>query len=250
MDGVTLRPGFWGECIRREPGDSGTYRVLSRLATESPEQACSWIRIALRTLSSALDAEADFQADEWLYTGGTSAALRVLRRRQPYTFTVASAGIELEWTVSPVLYAPLALARACAREQVGTVISPRSRFDGQPWPEFLDRRPVLVVPASPDRAVTHEDGWAEGSEALATAEPNRSWSAVLTRSHLTIRRPGGLPWFTGEITATREWRRAVRNHRSLLLITGPFADPSGFRPAAAAGRLSLLATPARLESDL
>ncbi|MGW2546361.1 hypothetical protein ACWC5I_37205 [Kitasatospora sp. NPDC001574] len=41
----------------------------------------------------------------------------------------------------------------------------------------------------------------------------------------TARRPGGPTWLDGEITATREWRRAVREHRTLL-ITGPDLGPA------------------------
>ncbi|MGW2376555.1 hypothetical protein [Kitasatospora sp. NPDC001683] len=124
---------------------------------------------------------------------------------------------------------------------------------GQSWPELLrDRRPVLVVPAAPGRLLVLEDGWADrdtATPALA-ADPDTTWSAVLADNRLTIRRPGGLTWFDGEIAATREWRRAVREHRTLLLITGPFTSVFDFQPAAAAGQLFLLTTPIRLASGI
>ncbi|MEU9617325.1 hypothetical protein AB0D56_38335, partial [Streptomyces sp. NPDC048209] len=84
-----------------------------------------------------------------------------------------------------------------------------------------------------------------------TAGPQPAWSASLADDdRLTIHRPGGLTWFDGHIAATREWRRRVRDHRTLLLITGPFTDVFDFQPAAAAGQLFLLTTPIRLASGI
>ena len=88
-----------------------------RSHTEWPEQACSWVRIALHMLSSALDPAADHQVDQWLYGGGTRAAVRTLRTRKPYRLTVHSAGVELTWTIVPVLVAPMVVSRDCARTQ-------------------------------------------------------------------------------------------------------------------------------------
>ncbi|MFB7669137.1 hypothetical protein ACFC1R_35360 [Kitasatospora sp. NPDC056138] len=128
----------------------------------------------------------------------------------------------------------------------------RTGLHGRPWPELLpDRRPVLVVPAAPARPLLLEDGWADRDTAPALAVgPQPDWSAVLTDSRLTIRRPGGLTWFDGEIAATREWRHRIRDARTLLLITGPFTSAFDFQPAAAAGRLFLLATRIRLTDGL
>ncbi|MFE5586353.1 hypothetical protein [Kitasatospora sp. NPDC056531] len=123
---------------------------------------------------------------------------------------------------------------------------------GQPWPELMpDRRPVLVVPAAPGRLLVLEDGWADRHTAPALAAgPQPTWSAVLAGARLTIHRPGGLTWFDGEIAATREWRRQVREHSTLLLITGPFTNVFDFQPTAAAGQLFLLTTPIRLASNI
>ncbi|MGW2543151.1 hypothetical protein ACWC5I_20315 [Kitasatospora sp. NPDC001574] len=123
-------------------------------------------------------------------------------------------------------------------------------LDGRPWPEFLDRRPALVTPAAPDRPLIPDEGWTDRHTARALTGPHPAWSAVLTGSHLAIHRPGGLPWFDGEIAAIREWRRAARDHRALLLVTGPFTNLFEFPAAATAGRLFLLATPVRLDSDI
>ncbi|WP_035876104.1 hypothetical protein [Kitasatospora cheerisanensis] len=118
---------------------------------------------------------------------------------------------------------------------------------GTPWPELMpDGRPALIVPAAPDRPVPAADGWASHD----TADPHPDWSAVLNDYRLTLHRPDGTTWFDGEIAADRHWRRRVRDHRALLLVTGPFTDVFGLRPAAEAGLLMLLTVPARLISSL
>ncbi|MER6302043.1 hypothetical protein ABT247_21130 [Kitasatospora sp. NPDC001539] len=129
----------------------------------------------------------------------------------------------------------------------------RTGAESRPWPELMpDRRPVLVVPAAPTRLPVVDDGWADRDSAgpeLAT-RPVPAWSAVLDDDdRLVIHRPGGVIWFDGRIAAGREWRRAIRTHRSLLLITGPFTSVLDFQHAAAAGRLSLLTTAARLAAS-
>ncbi|MGW4697404.1 hypothetical protein ACWEO1_34075 [Kitasatospora cineracea] len=45
-------------------------------------------------------------------------------------------------------------------------------------------------------------------------------------------------------------RRRLRDQHTLLLITGPFTTPFDFRPAAQAGHLLQLTTPAHLHGDL
>ncbi|MEV7214530.1 hypothetical protein AB0O31_15725 [Kitasatospora cineracea] len=120
-----------------------------------------------------------------------------------------------------------------------------------PWPELMpDGRPVLLVPACPARRVLAGDGWS-GLDALhRSVEPCPGWSAVLDGYRLTLRHPGGAVWFDGEVAADRHWRRRLRDHRTLLLITGPFTTPFDFRPAAQAGHLLLLTAPAHLHGDL
>ncbi|MFE5586392.1 hypothetical protein [Kitasatospora sp. NPDC056531] len=122
---------------------------------------------------------------------------------------------------------------------------------GHPWPELMpDRRPALVVPAGPGRLPLAEDGWAGRDDLALTTGPQAAWSTTLEDYRLTIRRPGGLTWFDGEIAATREWRNRVHDHGTLLLITGPFTSVFDFRPTAATGRLFLLTSPARLVHGL
>ncbi|MFE4995528.1 hypothetical protein [Streptomyces mirabilis] len=81
-------------------------------------------------------------------------------------------------------------------------------------------------------------------------DPHPGWSAALEDGRLTVHRPGGATWFDREIGADRHWRRRVRDHRTLLLVTGPFTSIFDLRPAAEAGRLFLLTTPVRLLGNL
>ncbi|WP_107054465.1 hypothetical protein [Streptomyces sp. NRRL S-350] len=119
---------------------------------------------------------------------------------------------------------------------------------GMPWPELLpDRSPVLVLPAHPARPLVLEDGWTDRDTARChPAGPQPGWSAVMADARLIIHRPDGATWFDGEIAATREWRRRIREQRTLLLITGAFTGVFDFPDAAATGRLLLLTTPIRL----
>jgi len=122
-----------------------------------------------------------------------------------------------------------------------------SGWDGMPWPEMINGRPVLVVPQAPDyvRWVDPADGWSAGQQE-ALIDPPPGWSAELEGQHMTITRPSGAVWFKGgPLPLTREWRRAAALHRALLLITGPFATIAEFRPAASAGALCVLVIPLR-----
>ncbi|WP_093858192.1 hypothetical protein [Streptomyces sp. TLI_053] len=115
---------------------------------------------------------------------------------------------------------------------------------GSPWPELLpDRRPVLVVPAMAGPAVLSGEGW---TAHVPGCDPAPGWSAVLDGQQLAVHRPGGRPWYEGPVAAGRQWQRALRAHRTLLLVTGPFAGVLDFRAAAATGRLLLLTVAARL----
>ncbi|MEV7189799.1 hypothetical protein [Kitasatospora sp. NPDC093102] len=116
---------------------------------------------------------------------------------------------------------------------------------GGAWPELMPGQcPVLVVPAAVGRPVTAGEGWARDAGVLER-DPAPGWSAIAAAPGLTVRRPDGGAWFDGQVTAGREWWRALRAHEVLLLVTGPFTGVFDFRPAAAAGNLALLAVRAR-----
>ncbi|MFJ5231451.1 hypothetical protein ACIQBJ_16320 [Kitasatospora sp. NPDC088391] len=123
-----------------------------------------------------------------------------------------------------------------------------------PWPELMGRRPVLVAPAAPGRDVLAAEGWVDRGSFPAGGGggdgPAPGWSAVLTGRRLTVRRPAGELWFDGPVAADREWRRRVRDHGALLLITGPFTGPFDLRAAAEADSLRLLTVQARAATDL
>ncbi|BAJ26472.1 MULTISPECIES: hypothetical protein [Kitasatospora] len=113
-----------------------------------------------------------------------------------------------------------------------------------PWPDLLaDHRPALVAPAAPHRPAPAGEGWT-GPDTLPALRED--WAAAYDGTRLVVTRPDGTPWYDGPLAAAREWARALRAHRTLILVTGPFTSPFDFRPAAAAGRLAVLAVPARL----
>ncbi|MFE7526119.1 hypothetical protein ACFU7Y_10380 [Kitasatospora sp. NPDC057542] len=120
---------------------------------------------------------------------------------------------------------------------------------GGVWPELMPGQcPVLVVPDAARRPVTAEEGWARDAGVLER-DPAPGWSATASPPCLTVRRPDGEAWFDGELAAGREWWRALRAHEVLLLVTGPFTSVFDFRPAAAAGNLTLLAVRARTTTN-
>jgi len=68
--------------------------------------------------------------------------------------------------------------------------------------------------------------------AVDAAPIHADWSALLDDRHLTVHAPGAVePWFEGELLLTRDWCRAARVHRGVLLITGPFSDITEFPDA-------------------
>ncbi|MFK0191416.1 hypothetical protein [Kitasatospora sp. NPDC090308] len=129
-----------------------------------------------------------------------------------------------------------------------------------PWTELMPgHRPVLVAPADPARPTPSAEGWRGPEDGDPRPEEDwpeedpseeswseEGWSALFDGRHLAVRRPCGTPWYDGPLAATREWTRAARTHRTLLIVTGHFTTAFDFPPAAAAGRLLTLAVPIRL----
>ncbi|MFG3229337.1 hypothetical protein ACGF07_31770 [Kitasatospora sp. NPDC048194] len=121
------------------------------------------------------------------------------------------------------------------------------RLLAQPWPEWLDDRPAVVVPQPADRParpMLAVDGWSI-HRPDPSADPAPGWEAVLDEHLLTVTRPGGETWFTGQLPLTREWRRSVRNRGEITLISGPFGNLGGFTAAATSGQLQLVTVAAR-----
>lgn len=66
-----------------------------------------WIRVALRTIASALEPDTFNEAWDWL-SGGHRDALQALAQAQPCVYTVHHGQTTIEWTARPVLFATLA----------------------------------------------------------------------------------------------------------------------------------------------
>ncbi|MFJ1757885.1 hypothetical protein [Kitasatospora sp. NPDC088134] len=113
-----------------------------------------------------------------------------------------------------------------------------------PWPELTrDQRPVLVLPFDPARPAPPGSGWTRAGGGVPAPQPG--WSAAFDGVRLLVRGPDGAAWFDGPVGATRAWARAVRTHRTLLLVTGDFTTAFDLRGAAERGALLLLAVPVR-----
>jgi hypothetical protein len=115
-----------------------------------------------------------------------------------------------------------------------------SGYDGVPWPEWLHHRPALVVPQLPEihRPIEAGHGWS-ASAVDSDARPHPGWALALEGRQTTITGPDG-QWFRGRPLLTRDWFRAARAQRGVLLISGPFARIDQFAAAASTGALRLL----------
>lgn len=117
-----------------------------------------------------------------------------------------------------------------------------SGWDGLPWPELWRQRPVLVIPGRDGRRPADPAaGWSALEEHRDQVQPG--WQVSVTGRHLTIAASAG-PWYDGDLLLTREWTRAVRAARRLLLVTGDFHDLAQFMDPSRAGTLRLLTAPA------
>nr|WP_079187103.1 hypothetical protein [Streptomyces sp. TSRI0107] len=105
---VTVQPGFWCECWTQDLNNPEEEPVLhGSTGAYSPARADRWIAIALRTISSALDADASDQAWEWLRDSRIDTR-RALLRNEPCSVTITNGPTRVTWAVRPVLFLPLA----------------------------------------------------------------------------------------------------------------------------------------------
>lgn len=58
-----MNPGYWCECTAQHGTDATTF--AASFTANSPHQAVRWIRIALRTISPALDPAAAEHVWQW-----------------------------------------------------------------------------------------------------------------------------------------------------------------------------------------
>lgn len=80
---------------------------MASIDAYSATQADSWVAIALRAITPALDSEASDEAWDWLYDGRIETR-RALLRSEPCTVSITQDRICVTWTIRPVLFVPLA----------------------------------------------------------------------------------------------------------------------------------------------
>jgi hypothetical protein len=102
-----LRCGYWCECWTQSPATGKDPVLLASFDTTSAAHAIGWIRVALRTIASALDPDTFAGAWGWL-TSGYVADIEALALTEPCTVTICQADTLIEWTARPVLFLGLA----------------------------------------------------------------------------------------------------------------------------------------------
>jgi hypothetical protein len=117
-----LRPGYWCECWTTTPGEAPA--LLASIDVTTPADAIRWIRIALRTITPALNRTAAQDAWTWLTTGQLDAT-QLLQAGKPSTYTAHHATTSIEWTARPVTYLTLA-HRAAKRPSCADGFRPRA----------------------------------------------------------------------------------------------------------------------------
>lgn len=99
--------GYWCECWTQSPATGNAPVLLASFDAHTATQAVRWIRVALRTVASALEAETRLRAWDWLTTGHTTATY-LLTHNEPCSVAISHADTRIEWTARPVLFLPLA----------------------------------------------------------------------------------------------------------------------------------------------
>ncbi|MFF9477408.1 hypothetical protein [Streptomyces sp. NPDC014733] len=120
------RPGYWCECWTQSPATGETPVLLASCEGDSAVQAVRWIRVALSTITSALEAEAAAHARRWM-AGGYVSAIETLAYNTPYTFTVSHRDTRIEWTARPVLFLDLAHRTATELPACTETFTPRPK---------------------------------------------------------------------------------------------------------------------------
>ncbi|MGQ4383059.1 hypothetical protein [Streptomyces sp. SAS_270] len=102
-----LTRGYWCECWTEDLTEARRPALLGSFDAHSPAQADRWIAIALRTITSALDATASDEVWDWLYEGRIETR-RALLRAEPCSMSINQGNTRVTWTVRPVLFLPFA----------------------------------------------------------------------------------------------------------------------------------------------
>lgn len=102
-----IRTGYWCECWTQSPATGPAPALLAAIDVETAAQAIRWIKIALRTIASALERDAFHDAWDWV-SAGHLESLQALTAAEPCTYTVHHGTTTIEWTARPVLFLALA----------------------------------------------------------------------------------------------------------------------------------------------
>ncbi|GGX10191.1 hypothetical protein [Streptomyces noursei] len=121
-----LRPGYWCECWTQSPATGDAPALLASCQADNAVQAVRWIRVALRTITSALESEAAACARRWL-AGGYVSAIEALAYTTPYEITVSHRDTHIQWTARPVLFVALAHREATELPACAVKFTPRPK---------------------------------------------------------------------------------------------------------------------------
>ncbi|KOX04304.1 hypothetical protein [Streptomyces sp. NRRL B-3648] len=99
------RRGYWCECWTQDLTEQREPALLASFDAYAAPQADRWVAVTLRTISSALDADASDAAWEWLYDGRVETR-RALLRSEPCMVSVTHEDIRITWTIRPVIFLP------------------------------------------------------------------------------------------------------------------------------------------------
>ncbi len=102
-----LHAGFWCECWTQSPATGEGPALLTSFRALTAPRAVRWMRIALRTLTSGLDAEAAGHAWNWIGVGYLND-IETLMREQPCAMTISHGDTHIGWTARPALFLPMA----------------------------------------------------------------------------------------------------------------------------------------------
>ncbi|MEW1793509.1 hypothetical protein [Streptomyces niveus] len=118
-----LLRGYRCECHTSRPANGDATTLLGSIDVETAPQAIRWIRVAVRTLSPALNSEAFEEAWQWL-SEDHHDALQALVQGEPITLTLQQGATTIQWTARPVQFLKLTTRQginlpACTQEYTG-----------------------------------------------------------------------------------------------------------------------------------
>ncbi|MFE4610957.1 hypothetical protein ACFRK5_21825 [Streptomyces niveus] len=118
-----LLHGYRCECHTSRPANGDATTLLGSVDVDTALQAVRWIRVAVRTLSPALNSEAFDETWQWL-SEDHHDALQALVQGEPVTLALQQGPTAIQWTARPVQFLKLATRQsinlpACTQEYTG-----------------------------------------------------------------------------------------------------------------------------------